>query len=163
MNKNREKKQQRVSESEYDRNLGIAASVGAVIGGAAFAAAAYSTGIWETESDEGNEASESVEGDSANEMIQPETISIEISNPVTADITYTTDALLSESEGIDIINTENDEIVIQDIEYPDEGEILQSDMQNVMDLVTEETIDIPLMENVTYDDNTIIEDSHQLL
>ena len=34
-----EKKQLKVSESEYGRNLGVAASAGAAIGGAAFAAA----------------------------------------------------------------------------------------------------------------------------
>ena len=35
-----EKKQLKVSESEYAKNLGVAASAGAAIGGAAFAAAA---------------------------------------------------------------------------------------------------------------------------
>ena len=56
-----EKMQLKVSESEYGRNLGVAASAGAAIGGAAFAAAAYSTGIWETDSNESNEVSETVE------------------------------------------------------------------------------------------------------
>mgnify|MGYP001781021082 FL=1 len=50
-----EKMQLKVSESEYGRNLGVAASAGAAIGGAAFAAAAYSTGIWETDSNVSNE------------------------------------------------------------------------------------------------------------
>lgn len=45
-----EKKQLKVSESEYAKNLGVAASAGAAIGGAAFAAAAYSTRAWETDS-----------------------------------------------------------------------------------------------------------------
>ena len=84
----------KVSESEYGRNLGVAASAGAAIGGAAFAAAAYSTGIWETDSNESNEVSETVEESSTDEMIQPETVSIEISNPVAADIAYTTDKIV---------------------------------------------------------------------
>ena len=50
-----EKKQLKVSESEYAKNLGVAASTGAAIGGAAFAAAAYSTRAWETDSNEDNE------------------------------------------------------------------------------------------------------------
>ena len=93
-------------------------------------------------------------------MIQPETVSIEISNPVTADIAYTIDPLSpTESEGIDMASTENDEIVIEDIEYPDEGDILQSDMQDVMDWVAGETMDIPLRDDAIYSDDTIVEDS----
>ena len=53
-----EKKQLKVSESEYAKNLGVAASTGAAIGGAAFAAAAYSTRAWETDSNEDNETLE---------------------------------------------------------------------------------------------------------
>ena len=155
-----EKMQLKVSESEYGRNLGVAASAGAAIGGAAFAAAAYSTGIWETDSNESNEVSETVEESSTDEMIQPETVSIEISNPVTADIAYTIDPLSpTESEGIDMASTENDEIVIEDIEYPDEGDILQSDIQDVMDWVAGETMDIPLPDDAIYSDDTIVEDS----
>ena len=86
-----EKKQLKVSESEYAKNLGVAASTGAAIGGAAFAAAAYSTRAWETDSNEDNETLEIVEESSTDEMIQPETVSIEISDPVTADIAYTID------------------------------------------------------------------------
>lgn len=154
-----EKKQLKVSESEYGRNLGVAASAGAAIGGAAFAAA-YSTGIWETDSNESNEVSETVEESSTDEMIQPETVSIEISDPVTADIAYTIDPLSpAESEAIDMASTENDEIVIEDIEYPDEGDIFQSDMQDVMDWVAGETMDIPLLDNAIYSDDTIVEDS----
>lgn len=68
--------------------------------------------------------SETVEESSTDEMIQPETVSIEISNPVTADIAYTIDPLSpTESEGIDMASTENDEIVIEVIEYPDRMEI----------------------------------------
>ena len=135
-----EKKQLKVSESEYAKNLGVAASTGAAIGGAAFAAAAYSTRAWE--------------------VIQPETVSIEISDPVTADIAYTIDPLSpAESEAIDMASTENDEIVIEDIEYPDEGDIFQSDMQDVMDWVAGETMDIPLLDNAIYSDDTIVEDS----
>ena len=96
-----EKKQLKVSESEYAKNLGVAASTGAAIGGAAFAAAAYSTRAWETDSNEDNETLEIVEESSTDEMIQPETVSIEISDPVTADIAYTIDPLSpAESEAI---------------------------------------------------------------
>ena len=96
----------------------------------------------------------------ADEMIQPETVSIEISDPVTADIAYTIDPLSpAESEAIDMASTENDEIVIEDIEYPDEGDIFQSDMQDVMDWVAGETMDIPLLDNAIYSDDTIVEDS----
>ena len=69
-----EKKQLKVSESEYAKNLGVAASTGAAIGGAAFAAAAYSTRAWETDSNEDNETLEIVEESSTDEMIQPETV-----------------------------------------------------------------------------------------
>ena len=41
-----EKKQLKISESEYAKSLGVAASAGATIGGAAFATAAYSTRVW---------------------------------------------------------------------------------------------------------------------
>lgn len=113
-----EKKQLKVSESEYAKNLGVAASTGAAIGGAAFAAAAYSTRAWETDSNEDNETLEIVEESSTDEMIQPETVSIEISDPVTADIAYTIDPLSpAESEAIDMASTENDEIVIEDISH----------------------------------------------
>ena len=156
-----EKKQLKVSESEYAKNLGVAASAGAAIGGAAFAAAAYSTRAWETDSNEDNETLEIVEESSTDEMIQPETVSIEISDPVTADIAYTIDPLSpAESEAIDMAtSTENDEIVIEDIEYPDEGDILQSDMQDVMDWVAGETMDIPLPDDAISSDDTIVEDS----
>ena len=50
-------------------------------------------------------------------------------------------------------------IVIEDIEYPDEGDIFQSDMQDVMDWVAGETMDIPLLDNAIYSDDTIVEDS----
>ena len=130
------------------------------IGGAAFAAAAYSTRAWETDSNEDNETLEITEESSTDEMIQPETVSIEISDPVTADIAYTIDPLSpAESEAIDMASTENDEIVIEDIEYPDEGDIFQSDMQDVMDWVAGETMDIPLLDNAIYSDDTIVEDS----
>lgn len=103
-----EKKQLKVSESEYAKNLGVAASAGAAIGGAAFAAAAYSTRAWETDSNEDNETLEIAEESSTDEMIQPETVSIEISDPVTADIAYTIDPLSpAESEAIDMASTEN--------------------------------------------------------
>lgn len=155
-----EKKQLKVSESEYAKNLGVAANAGAAIGGAAFAAAAYSTRAWETDSNEDNETLEIAEESSTDEMIQPETVSIEISDPVTADIAYTIDPLSpAESEAIDMASTENDEIVIEDIEYPDEGDIFQSDMQDVMDWVAGETMDIPLLDNAIYSDDTIVEDS----
>ena len=132
----------------------------AAIGGAAFAAAAYSTRAWETDSNEDNETLEIAEESSTDEMIQPETVSIEISDPVTADIAYTIDPLSpAESEAIDMASTENDEIVIEDIEYPDEGDIFQSDMQDVMDWVAGETMDIPLLDNAIYSDDTIVEDS----
>ena len=85
---------------------------------------------------------------------------MEISDPVTADIAYTIDPLSpAESEAIDMASTENDEIVIEDIEYPDEGDIFQSDMQDVMDWVAGETMDIPLLDNAIYSDDTIVEDS----
>ena len=129
-----EKKQLKVSESEYAKNLGVAASTGAAIGGAAFAAAAYSTRAWETDSNEDNETLEIVEESSTDEMIQPETVSIEISDPVTADIAYTIDPL-----------------------SPAESEA--TDMQDVMDWVAGETMDIPLLDNAIYSDDTIVEDS----
>ena len=89
-----EKKQLKISESEYAKSLGVAASAGATIGGAAFATAAYSTRVWETDSNENNETLKAVEESSADGIVAPETISIEISNPVAADIAYTTDKIV---------------------------------------------------------------------
>lgn len=156
------KKQLKISESEYAKNLGVAASAGAVIGGTAFATAAYSTRIWETDSNEHNETLETVEESSADGMIPPETISTETSNPVAENIAYTTHPIPpTESEEINIIGTENNEIIIENIEYPDEGETLQSDMQNIIELAAGEIMDIPLPEDTTYNDDTIIEDSQQ--
>ena len=89
-----EKKQLKISESEYAKSLGVAASAGATKGGAAFATAAYSTRVWETDSNENNETLKAVEESSADGIVAPETISIEISNPVAADIAYTTDKIV---------------------------------------------------------------------
>lgn len=85
-----EKKQLKISESEYAKSLGVAASAGATIGGAAFATAR----VWETDSNENNETLKAVEESSADGIVAPETISIEISNPVAADIAYTTDKIV---------------------------------------------------------------------
>lgn len=68
------KNQLKILESEYAKNLGVAASSGTVIGGAA-ETTAYPTRVWETDSNEVNETLETVEERSTDGMIAPETIS----------------------------------------------------------------------------------------
>lgn len=147
MDEKEEKKRQQTSEFSRDKERAVAAGVGAVVGGGAFAAAAYSAGVWD-------------------ESSHPEVISIETPNQTTTadfDANVTEMPILTGSDEVSIVSVENSEMPVEGFEYPSEGSILQSDIQEVMDLSIDPTMEIPPMANldcVCSDSEIITDDSH---
>lgn len=164
MNVNEEKQQPKVLELSRDKDRAIAAGIGAVVGGAAFATAANSAGIWDENPETNNDTLESTE-QSINSIAHSEIISVEMSTPtetvapIESGISETSSPVYD--DGISIINIENNDIVVESIEYPDEGYILQSDTQVIMDLSLEQTTYISTIESPnSINDDISIDDSH---
>lgn len=141
-------KQQQTSEFNRDKERAVAVGLGTVVGGAAFAAAAYSAGVWD-------------------ESLHPEVVSIETPNQTTIAVncnTNTTEAsIIIGSDEVSIVSVENSEIPVEGFQYPSEGPILQSDMQEVIDLPIDPAMEILSIDNLAcmYPDSEVMtDDSH---
>lgn len=148
MDEKEENKQQQTPEFSRDKERAVAAGVGAVVGGAAFAAATYSAGVWD-------------------ESSHPEVISIETPNQTTTTADFDTNVtempILTGNDEVSIVSVENSEMPVEGFEYPSEGSILQSEIQEVMDLPTDPAMEIPSMDNldcVCSDSEIITDDAH---
>lgn len=147
MDEKEENKQQQMSEFIRDKERAMAAGVGAVVGGAAFTAAAYSAGVWD-------------------EPSHPEIVSIEIPNQATTvDLNVNTAEapILTENNEVSIVYIENSEMTVEGFELPTEGPILQSDIQEVMDLSIAPVMEIPSIDNldcICSDSEVMTDDCH---
>lgn len=139
MNENNKNNQQQSSEFSRDKDRAIAAGLGAVVGGAAFAAATYSVS---TEEEAANSDEETVENNVQNTstagiISHPEAVSvveIEASNPIpTAHPNEISLPISSGDEEVSIINIESG-THFEESAYPDEGAMLHSDTQEIMDI-----------------------------
>lgn len=147
MDEKEENKQHQMSEFSRDKERAIAAGVGAVVGGVAFATAAYSAGVWE-------------------EPSHPEVISIETPDRTTTvdlEVNTAEAPILTENNEVSIVSVENSEMDIEGFEYPTEGPTLQSDMQEVMDLSIIPAMEIPSIGNldcICSDSEVMTDDCH---
>ena len=160
MKKKEETKAQSMSEFNRDKDWAIAAGIGAVTGGAAFATAAYSAGILESEQEEIIDDGKMTEHNEVTvEIHRPEVISVETLSSSTGDVLtepYITEpSVLSDNDEVNIVTVESNGMHLENIGYPTEGAILHSDMQEVMDVSINQTIDTLSVDSIneTYDDN----------
>lgn len=162
-----EENQQQESEFGRDKDRAIAAGVGAVIGGAAFATAAYSAGIWDdhSETEAANESSET-EGQhtTANEMVHPEIVSVDDSTTATAftEIGISENSIPAFHNEVNIIHIDSSEVSVESIEYLHGDTILQSDEQVIMDMTIEQPTTMPSIDGLDSmrTDDIITDDSH---
>lgn len=160
MKKKEETRAQSTSEFNRDKDWAIAAGIGAVTGGAAFATAAYSAGILESEQEEIIDDGKMTEHNEVTvEIHRPEVIPVETLSSSTGDVStepYITEpSVLPDNDEVNIVIVESNGMHLENIEYPTEGAILHSDMQEVMDVSINQTIDTLFVDSIneTYDDS----------
>lgn len=172
MKKKEETKAQSTSEFNRDKDWAIAAGIGAVTGGAAFATAAYSAGILESEQEEIIDDGKMTEHNEVTvEIHRPEVIPVEtlssstgdvLTEPYIAEPYITEPSVLPDNDEVNIVTVESNGMHLENIGYPTEGAILHSDMQEVMDVSINQTVDTSSVDSINetvdsineaYDDN----------